>query len=112
MAQAWLVVLGAFLAVITSLAVEFAKIRMQKDWARHLLRSLVRSRITVIPIVFAVSVLQFPRTTAEFSRWEWLERFAQKILPRWPWGDLVYFALIILFSYFYTRRSIGSERRV
>lgn len=111
MAQAWLLTLGVLLAVVTTLVAEFAETRAAGNGPRQSFRNLHWGE-TVIPIVFAVSVLQFPRTTAEFSRWEWLERFAQKILPRWPWGDLVYFALIILFSYFYTRRSIRSERRV
>jgi preprotein translocase subunit SecY len=56
----------------------------------------------VIPIIFAVSLLQFPGTIAQFSSWPWLQRFGQQILPGRPMGDLLYFVLIILFTYFYT----------
>jgi preprotein translocase subunit SecY len=56
----------------------------------------------VIPIIFAVSVLQFPNTIAQFARWEWLQRIGQQVLPGRPWGDALYFALIIIFTYFYT----------
>ena len=75
----------------------FGAIGTQERWASHLLRS-----DTVIPIVFAVLMPQFPCTTAQFSRLEWLQRLGQQILRGWPWGDLLYFILIILFSYFYT----------
>ncbi len=57
----------------------------------------------VIPIIFAVSVLQFPGTIATFVPYEPIKRIGQAILPGASWyGDLVYFALIMLFTYFYT----------
>ncbi len=56
----------------------------------------------VIPIIFAVSVLQFPGTIAQFARYEPLRRVGDMILPGRPLGDALYFVLIILFTYFYT----------
>ncbi len=56
----------------------------------------------VIPIIFAVSVLQFPGTIAQFMRNESVRRFGEMILPGRPLGDALYFILIILFTYFYT----------
>lgn len=56
----------------------------------------------MIPIIFAISVLQFPGTIAQFSNWEPLRRIGQQVLPGQPLGDLMYFVLIIMFTYFYT----------
>jgi preprotein translocase subunit SecY len=33
---------------------------------------------------------------------EWIRRLGQAILPGQTWGDILYFVLIILFTYFYT----------
>jgi len=74
--------------------------RVYGGQSTHLPMRLIQAG--VIPIIFAVSVLQFPGTIAQFSRWEWLQRIGQQILPGRPWGDVLYFALIILFTYFYT----------
>ncbi len=56
----------------------------------------------VIPIIFAVSVLQFPGTIAQFVHYEPIRRIGELILPGQPWGNLLYFVLIIMFTYFYT----------
>src|SRR5438876_945987 len=58
----------------------------------------------VIPIIFAVSVLQFPGTIAQFVQYEPLNRIGRMILPGigQPLGDLLYAGLIILFTFFYT----------
>ncbi|MBI4279972.1 MAG: preprotein translocase subunit SecY, partial [Armatimonadetes bacterium] len=56
----------------------------------------------VIPIIFAISVLQFPGTIAQFVNVPFIQRIGQEILPGRPMGDLLYFVLIILFTYFYT----------
>src|SRR3989304_2517377 len=57
----------------------------------------------VIPIIFAISLLQFPQTIAQFGQWPWLRQFAALILPGGSYlGDALYFALIIVFTYFYT----------
>jgi preprotein translocase subunit SecY len=67
----------------------------------HLPMKLIQAG--VIPIIFAISVLQFPQTIAQFGRWPWLTRFSSQILPGGSYiGDLLYFVLIILFTYFYT----------
>lgn len=74
--------------------------RVYGGQSTHLPMRLIQAG--VIPIIFAISVLQFPGTIAQFSRWEWLQRLGQNILPGQPMGDLLYFALIIVFTYFYT----------
>jgi len=57
----------------------------------------------VIPIIFAISVLQFPQTIAQFTPAEWLRRYSAMLLPGSHWlGNLAYFVLIIIFTYFYT----------
>jgi len=56
----------------------------------------------VIPIIFAVSVLQLPGTIAQFIPNQLVQRIGQMVLPGQPLGDALYFALIILFTYFYT----------
>jgi preprotein translocase subunit SecY len=60
----------------------------------------------VIPIIFAVSVLQFPGTIAQFApqagAWGTFRNISDAVLPGRPLGDLLYFVLIILFTYFYT----------
>ncbi|MDR7482692.1 MAG: preprotein translocase subunit SecY [Armatimonadota bacterium] len=105
-----LVILGSIVAVvlITSavrkIPVQYAKRvvgrRVYGGQSTHLPMRLIQAG--VIPIIFAVSVLQFPGTIAQFSRWEWLRANSQKILPGQPLGDLLYFVLIIVFTYFYT----------
>ncbi len=79
--------------------------RVYGGQSTHLPMRLIQAG--VIPIIFAVSVLQFPGTIAQFSRWEWMQRFGQRILPGQPMGDLLYFALIIVFTYFYTAVSFN-----
>lgn len=103
MPQAWLLIFSPLLAVATTLVVGFSRTRTPGDrpsW-RH----------TVIPIIFAVSVLLFWRTLGEFSRWEWLQRFAQQTRPDQPTGALLQGFLIVVFSYLYASRSTGSTRR-
>ncbi len=105
-----LIVLISILAVVIitqavrKIPVQYAKRvvgrRVYGGQSTHLPMRLIQAG--VIPIIFAVSVLQFPGTIAQFSRWEWLQRLGQQILPGRPWGDVLYFALIILFTYFYT----------
>ena len=56
----------------------------------------------VIPIIFAISVLQFPATIAQFSRVEWMQRVSNFVSINGTAGGLIYFALIMLFTYFYT----------
>ena len=75
--------------------------RVYGGQSTHLPMKLIQAG--VIPIIFAISVLQFPQTIAQFGQWEWLRRFSAMILPGGHWlGNVLYFALIIIFTYFYT----------
>jgi len=56
----------------------------------------------VIPIIFAQSLVVFPSTFAQFIKAPWLQSM-QRILSAGGWlYDLLYAALIIFFTYFYT----------
>ncbi len=89
---------------IRKIPVQYAKRvvgrRVYGGQSTHLPMRLIQAG--VIPIIFAVSVLQFPGTIAQFSQLEWLQRAGQQVLPGRPLGDLLYFGLIIIFTYFYT----------
>jgi len=75
--------------------------RVYGGQSTHLPMKLIQAG--VIPIIFAISVLQFPQTIAQFGQWPWLRQFAALILPGSSYlGDALYFALIIVFTYFYT----------
>ncbi|HEV2357557.1 MAG TPA: preprotein translocase subunit SecY [bacterium] len=63
----------------------------------------------VIPIIFAISVMQFPSTIAQFSRWEWLQRLGGYLSISSTVGSILYFVLIIAFTYFYTAVSFDPE---
>jgi preprotein translocase subunit SecY len=105
-----IIVLGSIVTVVLvtqavrKIPVQYAKRvvgrRVYGGQSTHLPMRLIQAG--VIPIIFAVSVLQFPNTIAQFARWDWLQRIGQQVLPGRPWGDALYFALIILFTYFYT----------
>jgi preprotein translocase subunit SecY len=56
----------------------------------------------VIPVIFAVSVLSFPQTIAQFTNWTWLQRHVQNFnRAGHPFYDLVFVIAIIFFSFFY-----------
>ncbi len=105
-----LIIVGSIVTVvivtqaIRKIPVQYAKRvvgrRVYGGQSTHLPMRLIQAG--VIPIIFAVSVLQFPGTIAQFSRLEWLQRIGQQVLPGRPLGDLLYFVLIIVFTYFYT----------
>jgi len=63
----------------------------------------------VIPIIFAISVLQFPSTVAQFSSLPWLQRIGNSLSISNPAGAALYFILIIIFTYFYTAVSFDPE---
>ncbi len=63
----------------------------------------------VIPIIFAISVMQFPGTIAQFSKWPWLQKVGNYLSLNSTTGALLYFALIIAFTYFYTAVSFDPE---
>ncbi len=104
------VVVASILAVVAvtqavrKIPVQYAKRvigrRVYGGQSTHLPLRLIQAG--VIPIIFAVSVLQFPGTIAQFVPNESVRRFGQAILPGRPLGDALYFILIILFTYFYT----------
>ncbi|MDQ7820847.1 MAG: preprotein translocase subunit SecY [Armatimonadota bacterium] len=105
-----LIVLGSIVAVVfvtqavRKIPVQYAKRvvgrRVYGGQSTHLPIRVIQAG--VIPIIFAVSVLQFPGTIAQFARYEPLRRIGDMILPGRPLGDALYFVLIILFTYFYT----------
>jgi len=104
------VVLASVVAVVAvtqavrKIPVQYAKRvvgrRVYGGQATHLPLRLIQAG--VIPIIFAVSVLQFPGTIAQFVRYEPIRRIGEMVLPGRPLGDALYFVLIILFTYFYT----------
>ncbi len=104
------IILASIVAVIAitqavrKIPVQYAKRvvgrRVYGGQSTHLPMRLIQAG--VIPIIFAISVLQFPGTIAQFSSWEPLRRIGQQVLPGQPLGDLLYFVLIIMFTYFYT----------
>jgi len=63
----------------------------------------------VIPIIFAISVMQFPSTIAQFSRLPWLQRVGNFLTLNGVVGSLLYFVLIIAFTYFYTAVSFDPQ---
>lgn len=104
------VVLGSIVAVVAvtqavrKIPVQYAKRvvgrRVYGGQSTHLPLRLIQAG--VIPIIFAVSVLQFPGTIAQFVNNDTIKRIGDMILPGRPVGDALYFGLIILFTYFYT----------
>jgi preprotein translocase subunit SecY len=63
----------------------------------------------VIPIIFAISVLQFPTTIAQFSAWPWLQHLGNALSISNGLGAVLYFVLIIVFTYFYTAVTFDPE---
>ncbi|MBQ7524882.1 MAG: preprotein translocase subunit SecY [Abditibacteriota bacterium] len=66
----------------------------------------------VIPIIFAVSIMYFPMTVANFlspgNSESWISKFATFVAPGQSWfGSLLYAILIIFFTYFYTAVSFN-----
>ena len=61
----------------------------------------------VMPIIFASAMLFLPATLAQFANQEWLSRAVGAIQPgNWPYYVL-YFALILAFSYFYASLTLN-----
>jgi preprotein translocase subunit SecY len=63
----------------------------------------------VIPIIFAISVLQFPTTIAQFSAWPWLQKIGAALSLNSALGSGLYFVLIVVFTYFYTAVTFDPE---
>jgi len=66
----------------------------------------------VIPIIFAVSIQYFPMTAANIitkgDPENWLTKVAGSLVPgaTW-WGSVIYAAMIIFFTYFYTAVTVN-----
>jgi preprotein translocase subunit SecY len=56
----------------------------------------------VIPIIFAISILQLPAYIAELTGWPWLRAVAESLGSGRPLYVLLYAAGILFFCYFYT----------
>jgi len=56
----------------------------------------------VIPVIFAASVLTVPLTLTQFVQIAWLKSVATFFQSSTVWYELVYAALIIAFTFFYT----------
>jgi preprotein translocase subunit SecY len=58
----------------------------------------------VMPVIFASSVIFFPATIAQFTRWEWLAKAAAYVSPQthfWVYTP-VFVGVVIFFAFFYT----------
>jgi preprotein translocase subunit SecY len=58
----------------------------------------------VMPVIFASSVIFFPATIAQFTRWEWLAKGAAYLSPQthfWIYTP-VFVGVTVFFSFFYT----------
>ena len=66
----------------------------------------------VIPIIFAVSMIQFPTTVAQFSKNPLVQEIGAYFSLNSTTGALMYFVLIIVFTYFYSAVTLRSRGRV
>jgi len=58
----------------------------------------------VMPVIFASSVIFFPATIAQFTKWDWLAKAASYISPQthfWYYS-LVFVVTVVFFAFFYT----------
>jgi preprotein translocase subunit SecY len=58
----------------------------------------------VMPVIFASSVIFFPATIAQFTRWEWLAKASSYISPQahfWVYTP-IFVGVVIFFAFFYT----------
>ncbi|NOZ78186.1 MAG: preprotein translocase subunit SecY [Acidobacteria bacterium] len=56
----------------------------------------------VIPVIFAASIMSFPQTIGQMIQNPWLKRMTEALAWGQPLYNLIYFASIIFFCYFYT----------
>jgi len=59
----------------------------------------------VLPIIFAVSMMSFPSTIGQFFPNSWFTKYIATPLfgtPTGLWYNIIYFGLIVAFTYFYT----------
>ena len=58
----------------------------------------------VMPVIFASSVIFFPATIAQFTKWDWLAKAASYISPQthfWYYS-LIFVVTVVFFAFFYT----------
>ena len=60
------------------------------------------NQASVIPVIFASSLLALPATLAAFTEASWAKSLAAFFDYTQPWYTLIYAALIVSFTYFYT----------
>jgi len=56
----------------------------------------------VMPIIFAQTIIIVPGTVAQFTKIQFLTEFSNVFIPGGLWYNIVFAAMIVLFSYFYT----------
>ncbi len=103
----------AVLIVAAVVAVTQAALRVPVQYAKRVVgrrmyggaSSYIPIRVNqagVIPVIFAASVLTVPLTLTSFTKSAWLSRVAAAFSPQYVWYWLIYAALIIAFTFFYT----------
>lgn len=108
-----LFIILAILAVAAVVAVTQAALRIPVQYAKRVVgrrmyggsSSYIPIRVNqagVIPVIFAASVLTVPLTLTSFTSAGWLQRLAPFFSTQNVWYELVYAALIIAFTFFYT----------
>jgi len=112
----FLLLLAAMSAVLIAVVlVESAFRRIPIHYARRVDSSRMASQRSsylplkvntagVMPVIFASSVIFFPATIAQFTKWEWLAKASGYISPQthfWIYTP-VFIATVIFFAFFYT----------
>lgn len=65
------------------------------------------NQASVMPIIFASSVLMFPVTIAQFIKIPWIQKVAGYLAWGTPLQTTLYILLILFFTYFYTAVSLN-----
>ena len=65
------------------------------------------NQASVMPIIFASSVLMFPVTSAQFIKIPWIQKIAGYLAWGTPLQTTLYILLILFFTYFYTAVSLN-----
>lgn len=112
----FLLLLAAMAAVLIAVVlVENAFRRIPIHYARRVDSSRMASQRSsylplkvntagVMPVIFASSVIFFPATIAQFTKWEWLAKASSYISPQahfWIYTP-VFIAVVVFFAFFYT----------
>ncbi len=63
----------------------------------------------VIPPIFASSLLMFPATMANFTKVPWLKAMQESLNPQGVIFNILFIALIVFFSFFYTEIVFNSK---